>query len=262
MGVTVFVVGHRGMLGRVVRRYLVEQGHTVKTTQLRFIADASDPLIEEVVRSSVDVVVNCAGAVPWRISNAREMLMANALLPQYLGACLHQDQLLIHASTDGVFSGMRGICGPDDVPDATDIYGLSKRFGELARHLAPTYIIRASVVDSEGGLLQWLLEQKTDITGFTDHEWNGITTLEWARVCADLIDNRSSRPVGIEHITSRRSVTKYELLDTAARIFGVPIQVRPTVSGRPINRVLIPTITRGWISNQLEDLRAWRPTSA
>ena len=256
MRVMVFVIGHRGMLGRVVRRHLEEHGCRVAVTDRRFAGGADDPLVEDVVRSNADVVVNCAGAVPSRVTAVDEIFRANALLPQQLGASLHPDQVLIHASTDGVFAGLRGPYDTNEAPDATDTYGLSKRLGELVGYLAPTIIIRTSVIGSGGGLLGWLLAQEADIDGFTDHIWNGVTTLEWARVCADLIDN-GAQPPGVVHVTSRNTVSKYELLVTAAEIYRLSIVVHPTTSRNPVNRALVPTVERTAIRAQLEDLRGW-----
>ncbi len=257
MGVSVFVVGHRGMLGTTVRRYLDEVGHTVLTTDLRFTGRAGDPLIEQVGRSDAEVIVNCAGAIPSRAATEAEMLLSNALLPLQLGTRLGEGRLFIHASTDGVFSGNRGHYSVDDRPDATDAYGLSKRVGEFVIHLTHAVVIRTSIVGTGGGLLRWLMEQHSDVRGYTDHFWNGVTTAEWARVCAEMIERRKSLAPGIVHLTSRETISKFELLDAAAHIFGSPIRVLPATSGRPVNRVLVPTIERGRITQQLATLRQW-----
>lgn len=257
VGIVVFLVGHRGMLGTVVRRYLDEQGHRVLTTDVRFTGGAADPLIEQVKRSDAEVIVNCAGALPSSAVTKAEMLVSNASLPLQLGACLGEGRLLIHASTDGVFSGERGGYRVDDRPDATDTYGLSKRVGELAIHLGHAVVIRTSIVGTGGGLLGWLMEQQRDVTGYTDHFWNGVTTVEWARVCAEMIERRRSRAPGIVHLTSRPPINKFELLDAAAHIFGSSIRVLPATSGRPVNRVLVPTIERGRIAQQLARLLRW-----
>ncbi|MBF6606033.1 MAG: sugar nucleotide-binding protein [Chloroflexi bacterium] len=257
MGVAVFVVGHRGMLGTAVRRYLDELGHRVLTTDLRFTGGATDPLIEQVERSDAEVIVNCAGVLSSNAATEAEMLVSNALLPLQLGARLGEGRLFIHASTDGVFSGERGRYSVDDRPDATDTYGLSKHLGELVIHLAHTVVIRTSIVGAGGGLLRWLLEQRSDVPGYTDHFWNGVTTVEWARVCAEMIERRRSQAPGIVHLTSRQPISKFELLDAAARIFGSPVRVLPVTSGRPVNRVLVPTIERGRITQQLAALRRW-----
>lgn len=255
------MVGHRGMLGRVVRRYLADRGHIVGTTELRFAGGAGDPLVEAVSRSGARVVINCAGALPSRISVIDELIRSNVLLPQQLGASLQDGQLLIHASSDGVYDGRRGSYDRDEAPNASDTYGISKRLGELARFLAPTIVIRTSIVGSGGSLLRWLMEQDGDVDGYTNHIWNGITTLEWARVCADLIDRAGSAPTGIEHVTSNQPVSKFELLETAAQVYGLGVNVRPTEDGQRIDRALIPTIALAPIRAQLEHLRDWERTA-
>jgi dTDP-4-dehydrorhamnose reductase len=208
------------MLGRVVRRHLAERGHSVATTDARFRPGTGDDLVEAVVQSGADVVVNCAGAIPSKVSDPEEMFRANAILPQQLGARLGPGQLLIHASSDGVYDGALGPYSRDDAPNAIDTYGLSKRLGELVMHLVPTVVIRTSVVGTGGSLLAWLLEQQGEIDGYTNHRWNGITTLEWARVCADLIDREEPRRSRIEHVTSGDPVTKFDLLQTAIEVSG------------------------------------------
>jgi dTDP-4-dehydrorhamnose reductase len=261
VSVAVFVLGHRGMLGRVVRRYLDEQGYRVVTTDERFVGGGNDTLVEDVVRSQADFVVNCAGAVPSKVTGVDEMIRSNALLPQQLGARLDAGQVLIHASTDGVFDGRRGPYRREDIPDATDTYGLSKRLGELARHLTPAIVIRTSIVGTGGGLLGWLLDQQSDVDGYSNHFWNGVTTLEWARVCAELIE-QNLRSSELLHVTSQQTVSKHELLEEAASVFGLPISVRSTVSPQPMNRALVATIKRAPIRSQLEALRDWEPRAA
>ncbi len=245
------------MLGRVVSRYLTEQGHRVVTTDQRFTGGSGDPLVDAVARSDAAVVVNCAGALPSKVSAVDEMFRANAALPQQVGVGLRDGQLLIHASSDGVYDGEHGGYDRRSPPDAKDTYGLSKRLGELVSCATPTVVIRTSIIGSGGGLLRWLLEQEGDIDGYTNHVWNGITTLEWARVCGELIDRKGSEQPGIEHVTADEPVTKYDLLRIAATVFRLRVTVRPVQSPRPVNLELIPTISRPPIRLQLEDLRDW-----
>ena len=47
-------------------------------------------------------------------------------------------------STDCVFSGSRGVYLEDDIPDAFDLYGVSKRLGEVDYHNAVT--LRTSII--------------------------------------------------------------------------------------------------------------------
>jgi dTDP-4-dehydrorhamnose reductase len=254
---TVFVIGQRGMLGRVVARYLAERGHRVMTTEHRFTGGAADPLVEAVARSDAAVVVNCAGALPSKVSAVDEIVRSNALLPQQVGLGLRDGQLLIHASTDGVFDGERGDYDRTDPPNAMDTYGMSKRLGELVRYVTPTIVIRTSIIGSGGGLLRWLTQQEGDVDGYTNQVWNGITTLEWAHVCGELIDRGAREGSEIEHVTAQEPVTKFELLRAAATVDGLAVSVRPVESPRSVNLSLIPTMARQSIRTQLEELRAW-----
>ena len=104
------------------------------------------------------------------------------------------------------------------------------------------------------------MTQRSDVTGYTDQLWNGVTVLEWARVCAELIDRRGADLPRIVHLTSRSEISKFELLDTAARVLDIPVRVLPAVSGRPVNRVLEPTMERSGIREQLLELRRWEIT--
>ena len=93
----------------------------------------------------------------------------------------------MHASSDGVFRPDVGDRNAVEPGDATDDYGASKCAGERAVLDAGGLVIRCSIVGPEvlepQSLLGWLLRQEGEIRGFTNHLWNGITTLEWARVC-------------------------------------------------------------------------------
>src|SRR5687768_10465068 len=120
----VFVLGHRGMLGHIVARYLAQQGCEVITTPLRYAAQAQDPLIEAVRESGCIWVVNAIGRIKQKTDNPTDLYQANSLLPLHLGLRLHSNQRLVHASTDCIFSGKKGSYSVDSEQDAQDVYGL------------------------------------------------------------------------------------------------------------------------------------------
>jgi len=248
----VFVLGHKGMLGKVVAQHLAERGHKVLTTTARFSA-AETSLVQEVASSDADVVVNCAAVLSSRGCPLSAMFETNALLPQLLGMALGPSRLLVHASTDGVFSGAAGPYDVGALPDATDAYGLSKRLGELAFPGANRICLRSSIVGTSAGLLGWLLAQQGSVDGYTNHAWNGVTTLEWARACEELIV--SDAAAGTIHLTCDRPVSKHELLATAARVFNLDLEVRPVCADRTVNRSLVPTHRRAAIEELLVHLR-------
>lgn len=253
------MLGHRGMLGSVVSRYLAEQGFRVITSERRYGAEPESALLEDVAAAHADAVVNCLGAIPAAGRSGTEVMTSNALLPSHLAAVLG-GTLLIHASTDCVFDGGRGHYSIDDAPNSTDAYGLSKRIGEACAFWPNTVILRTSIVGpsaGEGrGLLGWFLSHDGPVDGWTDHLWNGITTLAWAELAARTIEGTGLRP-GMHHPTTLGTVSKEELLRLFADVFDHRIEIRPTATGRALDRTLVPTVEMAPLLEQLIALRGW-----
>ena len=234
----VLVLGQRGMLGHVVARYLAEVGHEViPGTRYDGMLDLGD----------AEAVVNCAGVV----RGTAGLFLANALLPLHLAT---QGRLLVHPSTDCVFDGARGWYRVDEQPNATDDYGLSKRLGEGCLAFPRVVVLRTSIVGPGGGLLGWFLSQSGPIDGWTDHVWNGITTLAWARLAAAALVG--DIPPGLHQPTTAETITKYDLLRLFGEVFDHPIEVRPVSAGF-CDRTLVPTIAMPPIRDQLTELRDW-----
>lgn len=134
---------------------------------VRALVRASLPVIE--IRTDIALVqmhhlegaatvINCAGLVKQREAPDSEFIRVNAYGPQRLAEiCDHIEARLIHISTDCVFRGP-GPHGERDVPDADDIYALSKRAGEVVR--PPHLTVRGSFIGfGERGLLHDLATQ-------------------------------------------------------------------------------------------------------
>lgn len=235
----VLVLGQRGMLGHVVSRYLREQGHIITEGQ-RY-----DGAIE---LRDAEAVVNCAGVV----SGTQGLFMANALLPLHIAARL-EGRVLVQPSTDCVFDGKRGWYSVDDESNATDDYGLSKRLGEGCLAFPGVVVLRTSIIGpGERGLLGWFLRQER-ADGWTDHIWNGITSLTWAELAGDAITGRIAP--GLHQPTST-TITKCDLLRLVGEVFDHRIEVRP-VTTEPRDRSLVPTITTPPLREQLIALRKW-----
>lgn len=256
----VFVLGHRGMLGSTVRRYLDQQGFEVLTTDLRYSGGPADELLAELAHSRAEAVVNCIGITTARLVEAPSVMVVNALLPLHLAAVMG-DRLVVHASTDCVFRGDKGWYQAGDPPDATDAYGLSKRLGEACLAQPNVVVFRTSIVGPEAesarGLLAWFLRQTGSVSGWVDHRWNGITTLAWADLCRAAIDRDSRVPPGLHQPTTAEALSKHELLGLFAEIFDHSVDIRPVTTSVPVDRTLAPTIEMPPIRSQLVELRVW-----
>jgi dTDP-4-dehydrorhamnose reductase len=258
-GLVTFVLGHRGMLGALVHRYLRERGHVVLTSEARYSGRPSEELVQEVVNSPAEAIVNCLGATPGSGASERDMMVANALLPVHLSRFLG-GRLLIHASTDCVFDGRRGWYRADEPPNATDAYGLSKRVGEACVAAPNVVVMRTSIVGPPAGagrgLLGWFLRQEGAVDGWTDHLWNGITTLAWAELAARTVEG-NGLGAGLHQPTTAREVTKDELLRMFGEVFDHRVDVRPFTTEQACDRTLLPTTAMPPLRQQLIELRAW-----
>jgi len=229
----VLVLGHTGMLGDAVYRYFERQGYELETLPAgcRWPSAEMQRLF---INSTASWIINCIGAIPQRKPQDHEYFELNSRLPFFL--CSVSSKKIIHASTDCEFSGKippEAFYQEDDYLDATDLYGISKAIpAEFIKQSGLTHVkmIRASIVGIEAGtsfsLLNWFLsatDKKENITGFTNQYWNGITTLEWARV-ADSIIRTNSESV-LYQIASQK-VSKYQLLSIMTDVFrpGYPVK--------------------------------------
>jgi dTDP-4-dehydrorhamnose reductase len=265
MGQAVFVAGHRGMLGHVVARHLTEAGFEVRTNDARYGGTGADPLVAAARASDARYVVNYIGRIWQKSMDPADLFRANALLPIHLAQRLRSDQHLFHASTDCVFAGTRGGYAVDDVPDASDEYGVSKQLGEGVAHWPNVSVLRVSIVGPDlgggHGLLGWFLKQPEDrpVNGFVNHFWNGITTLEWARILVERI-TRLERGEAHTPLTQpgTERVDKYALLCAFRDAFGTRHEIRPVEAESRVDRTLVPTERRVAIAEQLAMLCRWR----
>lgn len=173
-------------------------------------------------------VINCIGVIKQRseVSEVLATVPVNTLLPHQLhSACARVGAKFVHFSTDCVFSGARGNYTEDDIPDAVDVYGLSKYLGEVVGAGALT--LRTSIIghelSSNMSLLNWFLSQKEQVRGFTNAYFSGLPTNEVARVTLEIIKCHRSLS-GLYHLASER-ISKYDLLTRINSIYAKNLDI-------------------------------------
>jgi dTDP-4-dehydrorhamnose reductase len=257
----VFVLGHRGMLGHVVARFLEQKGCEVVTSPLRYAGAARDPLVETVRNSGCDWVVNALGRIKQKTEDPNELYLANSVFPLHISTRLRSEQRLIHASSDCVFSGRRGRYAIGDERDAEDVYGLSKALGEAAAQSGRCWVIRTSIIGPElgtgWGLMGWFLRQSGEVNGYTNHLWNGITTLDWAEVACELINGQHRAEGPLIQAGTSPAMSKCEVLRLIGKAWGHGVTVRPAEARDAVDRTLLPSLKRPELECQLFALRAW-----
>jgi dTDP-4-dehydrorhamnose reductase len=181
-------------------------------------------------KSRPDVVINCIGMVK-QLAAAVDPLVVlpvNALLPHRLARlCEVAGARLVHISTDCVFSGVKGMYTEADVPDVTDLYGLSKYIGEVDYPHAIT--LRTSIIGHElsgsQSLVGWFLSQREGVRGFRRAIFSGLPTVELALVIRDYVIPRPELH-GLYHV-SAKAINKYELLRLVANVYGKSVEIHP-----------------------------------
>lgn len=177
---------------------------------------------------------------PAEIENAMRI---NSFFPYKLAACAQSfGANVIQIATDCVYSGRTGSYCETDLHDPLDVYGKTKSLGEV---LYPgTHCLRCSIIGPEPKsyvfLIEWFRRQANAaaLDGFTNHQWNGLTTLHFARLCGGAI--KSGLPLSrLQHVIPSGSVSKYELLKIfAAQFRRTDLHINPTEATSVIDRTL------------------------
>lgn len=263
------VLGHRGMLGSMAAGFFREHGWEVSTVDERLDMREPEPFFAKVRQALPDVVINALGLIKHKSADIRELLCANAAFPLALRLALPGGIVLIHASTDCVFSGKEGGRRSTDLPDATDAYGLSKTLGEAVAFYPNTFVLRVSIIGPEKGgggkgLFEWFLSQsgKPSVPGYSNHLWNGVTTLEWCKCVNDLLhaDREHVRHRGqLIQIGTRAHHTKAEMLRMFCHALGLRTPIEECPADPAVDRTLVPDLWCQPLADQLTELVPWLP---
>ena len=246
----IFVLGKNGMLGRYVYTYLKSKNYDVIGTtrddftirniyqsygsnKIKFL-DYFDNNISE-----NDIVINCIGTIKPRVDQLGDFnaILINSLFPIDLAnLCESKNVKLIHPTTDCVYSGLKGEYNEKDLFDVNDTYGLSKALGEPKN----CTVIRTSIIGEEvnqtRSLVEWVKNNKDNtINGYTNHYWNGVTCLQFAKIIENLINNPDKLWVGTKHLYSN-TVSKFDLLNLINQVYDLNITVNPYVANEQIDR--------------------------
>jgi dTDP-4-dehydrorhamnose reductase len=236
----VLLLGKNGMLGNEILKTLSKDKYEIlafsrKDFDVEHVCNNKDYFHEFVASvGNVDFVINAIGiTIPNSLKNPAMTYFINSTFPHILAS--QYGIKLIHITTDCVYSGTDGFPYNElSEHSPKDTYGLSKSLGESQDCIT----IRTSIIGTGGdrtGLLDWFLQQKGFVKGYTDHFWNGITTHQFALVCDKIMTSNIPRR-GIYHVFSN-TVSKYDMLNTFRNKFKVDCDLIP-LSGNPVNRTL------------------------
>lgn len=237
----VVVLGASGMLGSMVLDYFCQDSslHIVATArdtdllqrlQMVYPNDVEWRLLD-VERCSVEEISGVLANAEWTINaigvikpyihddDAAEVeraVLVNAYFPHRLArAAVQTGCRVLQIATDCVYSGNKGLYVEKDNHDPLDVYGKTKSLGEV--YAPRVNHLRCSIIGPEPkghvSLLDWFLGQPRNgnVSGYTNHQWNGVTTLHFAKLCYGVIRNRLELP-HVQHVIPTGAVSKAELL--------------------------------------------------
>ena len=205
----ILILGHTGMLGHMVHKYLTSKLLTVETTSNRW---PSQEFKEFVKDYDGDFIINCVGAIHQKTKN----FDVNWELPIFLD--FYSKCKIIHPGTD---------CEMDD-----DNYGTSKRIARdfIVNTSKNTKSIKTSIIGPElkgnASLMEWFLSNNDESTvnGYSKYYWNGNTTLTWSEFAYDVIKNWDN--VKKETILTSECISKKDILDSINIVFNRKINIK------------------------------------
>jgi dTDP-4-dehydrorhamnose reductase len=137
--------------------------------------------------------------------------------------------------------------------------------GEAAAQPGRCWVIRTSIIGPElgtgWGLMGWFLRQSGEVNGYTNHLWNGITTLEWAGIARELMGGQLSAEGPLIQTGTWPAMSKCDLLRLISKAWGLAVKVRSVGAKDAVNRTLLPTLKRPELEHQLSRLRVWYESS-
>ena len=238
----VFVLGSSGMLGCYVYKYLNQEGYNVVSVN-RDSLDASLSNYYDVKQLGIaqgDVVINCMGLISHRKDlDDVVFLLVNSVFPRLVAnVCESVGANFIQVSTDCVFTGNEGGYVESSPHLAMDIYGRSKSLGEPDN----ATIIRTSIIGEELrnklSLVEWVKSQEgKTVNGYLNHFWNGVTCLQFAKICDYIIKNDLFWK-DVKHIHSPNKISKFGLILAISHIYELGVEVEEFKTPKKCDRSL------------------------
>jgi len=220
------ILGIDGMLGSAVYQVLnKEKINVIGFNRKNIDAQLIDINDLKAYLTGFDYLINCIGIIKPYIHDdnpdeVKRAIEVNALFPYKLSQCGGK---VIQIATDCVYDGVKGNYLETDKHNALDVYGKSKSLGEV--HAENFMNLRCSIIGPEKknnlSLLEWFRKQpkNANINGFLNHQWNGISTFAFGKICSGIIKNNFWFN-GLQHIVPTDTLNKSDMLKVFSKVFS------------------------------------------
>jgi dTDP-4-dehydrorhamnose reductase len=239
----ILILGGSGMLGHRLWLELSKNHETAatirgespfkdfKSYQIDNILDFSR--LEEIIKDfRPNIVINCIGLIKQDKNHDSAILNIelNAVLPHKVSKlCERYNSRLILFSTDCVFSGKKGNYTEEDFCDADDVYGRSKKLGEVEgqKHVLT---LRTSIIGLElrgkASLVEWFLSQENQqVKGFKKAVFSGFPTKTIAHILQKYVLQDPTLS-GLYHL-SADPVNKFDLVTLIKNQVNLKVEILP-----------------------------------
>jgi dTDP-4-dehydrorhamnose reductase len=242
----VLVLGVTGMLGSMIYDYLrrndeLNVAGTFRDNKSDLIINDNNKLYQFKANNNIekqllniykrfgyDYIINAIGIIkPYCKDNDMQgvynAIIVNSLFPHKMAnvvKTINKKIRIIQIATDCVYSGKDGMYDENAKHDPLDVYGKTKSLGEV--NSENLLNIRCSIIGPEikgkMSLLEWFLSNPdgSTINGYSHHKWNGVTTMQFAQLCENIIIQNSFNKLleqnFILHYIINKTVAKYDLL--------------------------------------------------
>jgi len=241
----IFIFGSNGMLGWITAHYLNLNGKQVVTLSRKdfnVLSDTTESFEKKYKIKKGDVLINAIAVTSHDSKNQTKSIFnkVNTEFPKTLDELSGRTGCtFVHITTDGAYKSDIGGYWESSPKDGFGIYAKTKIAGENLKHAV---VLRISIIGIEQNrsrhLISWILKQEgKSINGFTNHTWNGMTTLQFAKIVLYFLGKGFPKP-GLYHIFSKRIVTKYELVEMIVNIFDLDIKLNLHQTEAPVLRHL------------------------
>ncbi len=263
----ILILGAKGNLGPAIAQANLGNEIVSWDREELDITD-KDAVLEKIKTVRPDIVYNCAAynAVDKAETETDRANLINGIAVGYIAeACNQVDAILIHFSTNYVFTGNSGT-GYDEnaIPDAESKYGQSKILGEeQAKTAKRHYIIRTSLLygktingkKSFNDIALELSQKGEEVKLVNDEIGHPTYVKDLAEAVKDLV--QTAPPSGIYHLTNGGYASWYDwgkeiyaIKEITVPVTAISSSAFPRPAPRPKFGVLLNTKTR--------QLRPWQ----
>ncbi len=255
------------MLGQMACCYF-KQNYEIETLDRKYELKSRKKFINALKKTDAEIIINCIGVIKQKKTSFSSMMEINTFLVGDILQNIPEKKIFIQPSTDCVFSGKtkKKKNFINDIPDAEDIYGLTKIFSEkIASSYKNSCVVRSSIIGpdlrSEGlGFFNWLYQCKRNekIKGYDNHLWNGVTTLEWCKLVEKHVVNNKNEFKNFLCFESP-VVSKYQLIKMIDSILNKNFRLTKFREKEDLNMSLEGNIFSKSLEEQIDELKKFLP---